>query len=159
MRAQLLWRRHRLASSSHDQAASVSLHAHAEAMLPTAKEETEERQLDPEAQAESVPLSDPAAIAEPLDCLLDELQLCTRYYSRVFPETKIEKVIFLGGESRHLPICQKVARALRLGAQLGDPLARLVKVSQAQPATGCDVTQPQPGWAVPMGLCLSEANL
>jgi len=96
---------------------------------------------------------------ESLDCLIDELQLCMRYYHSTFPDQTIEKLIFLGGESNHITTCQAIARVLRIGAQLGDPLARLVKVTQAKPATGVDLTHPQPGWSVPFGLCLSEANL
>jgi len=94
-----------------------------------------------------------------LDCLLDELKLCVRYHHSTFPDRAIEKLIFLGGESRHADICQKIARTLRIGAQRGDPLARLVRINQSTPAEGVDIRQPQPGWAVPMGLCLSEANL
>lgn len=94
---------------------------------------------------------------ETLDCLLDELQLCVRYHQRTFPDRQVEKVVFLGGESRHVWLCQKIARTLRISAQLGDPVARLVRVNQKN--VGIDMRQPQPGWAVPMGLCLSEANL
>ena len=56
-------------------------------------------------------------------------------------------------------MCQKIARALRIGAQLGDPMARLVRVNQDKGSDGVDLRKPQPGWAVPMGLCLSEANI
>lgn len=98
-------------------------------------------------------------LGESLDCLLDELLLCVRYYQSIFPDQAIEKIVFLGGESRHTWICQKIARALRVGAQLGDPMARLVRVNQSPKAVTVDMRQPQPGWAVPVGLCLSEANL
>lgn len=94
-----------------------------------------------------------------LDCLIDELQLCVRYYCSTFPDRRIEKLVFLGGESHHLQTCQAIARATRIGAQLGDPMARLVKITQAKPALGINLDQPQPGWAVPLGLCLCEANL
>lgn len=94
-----------------------------------------------------------------IECLIDEIQLSVRYHHSLFADRTIEKVVFLGGESRQVVLCQKIARALRIGAQLGDPLARMVRVSQAQPPLGVDMRQPQPGWAVPMGLCLSEANL
>jgi len=96
---------------------------------------------------------------EAVDCLIEELQLCVRYHQSVFAERRIEKLVFLGGESKHTMLCQKIARALRIGAQLGDPLARLVKSNLGSKAPGLDLRQPQPGWAVPLGLCLSEANL
>ena len=99
-------------------------------------------------------------VGDSLDCLLDELQLCLRYHQSTFPEFPIGKLIFLGGESRHVWLCQKIARVLRIGAQLGDPMARLVRVNAGKKSlSGIDMCQPQPGWGVPMGLCLSEANL
>ncbi len=96
---------------------------------------------------------------ETIDCLIDELQLCTRYYQSMFPQRPLEKLVFLGGEAHQVSLCQKVARALRIGAQLGDPLARLARASAAKDAIKIDMRQPQPGWAVPLGLCLSEPNL
>ena len=71
------------------------------------------------------------------------------------PDLKIEKLVFLGGESRHISTCQAIAKSLRIAAQLGDPLARLVKITQVDSAgSGVELNQPQPGWAVPFGLCL-----
>ena len=99
-------------------------------------------------------------IGDSLDCLLDELQLCVRYHQNTYPDQPISKLVFLGGESRHVWLCQKIARALRISAQLGDPMARMVRISQnGKTMSGVDMRQPQPGWGVPMGLCLSEANL
>ncbi len=98
-------------------------------------------------------------LGETLDCLLDELLLCIRYHQSTFPDRQIDKLIFLGGESRHVWMCQKIARTLRIGAQLGDPMARLVRVSQNKGSVGVDMRHRQPGWTVPVGLCLSEANL
>lgn len=98
-------------------------------------------------------------LGESLDCLLDELQLCIRYHQSTFPDRPIEKLVFLGGESRHVWMCQRIARTLRIGAQLGDPMARLVRINQSKESSGVDLRVPQPGWAVPVGLCLSEANL
>ena len=94
-----------------------------------------------------------------LDCLIDELKLCMRYFNSTFPDLKIEKLVFLGGESRHIATCQSIAKSLRIAAQLGDPLARLVKITQVDAGCGVDLNQAQPGWAVPFGLCLCEANL
>ena len=96
---------------------------------------------------------------EAVDCLIDELQLCLRYHQSVFTSRRIEKLVFVGGEARHLGLCQKIARAVRIGAQLGDPLARLTKTSLGGKAPGLDLRTAQPGWAVPLGLCLSEPNL
>lgn len=96
---------------------------------------------------------------EMLDCLIDELQLCIGYHAAMFHERPIEKIVFLGGESRQIATCQQIARALRLPAQLGDPLVRVVRHKATPPPASVDLRQPQPGWAVPMGLCLLPTNL
>ena len=101
----------------------------------------------------------PFDLGESMECLLDEMQMCMRYHKSTFPEYEIEKLVFLGGESRHVDICQRIAKTLRIGAQLGDPLARLIRVNLDKRSLGVDMRHPQPGWAVPMGLCLSDANL
>jgi Tfp pilus assembly PilM family ATPase len=116
----------------------------------------QERRAAP--RAEPAPTLEQESAADTLDCLTDELQLCVRYHQSLFPGRTIEKLVFLGGEARHVATCQRIARALRIGAQLGDPLARLLRVNQAGATRGVDLDQPQPGWAVPVGLCLSEEN-
>jgi len=104
--------------------------------------------------------TDPGAANSPAtDVLLDEVQLCMRYYQRRFPDRLVEKLVFLGGESRHTDLCQKIARTLRVAAQLGDPFAALMRMGKAKNPVGVDLNQPQPGWAVPYGLCWSDANL
>ncbi len=102
---------------------------------------------------------DAAVYDDVLDCMIDELQLAVRYHQSTFPGRAIEKLVFLGGESHHVELCQRLAKALRIAAQLGDPLARLVKKGQGSAASALDMRRPQPGWAVPLGLSLSEANL
>lgn len=97
--------------------------------------------------------------AELLETLIDEMQLCIGYHASVFADRPVEKIVFLGGESRQLGTCQKIAKALRLPAQLGDPLARLVRSPGTPPPAGVDLRQSQPGWAVPLGLCLLPTNL
>jgi type IV pilus assembly protein PilM len=100
-----------------------------------------------------------AAGGDALDCLTDELQMCLRYHQSAFPDRPIEKVVFLGGEGRHIEICQKIARALRISAQIGDPLSRMTRPAKCKAPTGVNLREPQPGWAVPIGLCQCEANL
>jgi len=97
--------------------------------------------------------------SETIECIIDELQLSVRHHQSLFPQRPIEKLVFLGGESHDVRICQRIAKALRIGAQLGDPLAHLVRINQSGATPGVDMRLPQPGWAVPLGLCLSEANL
>ncbi len=92
------------------------------------------------------------AMEEPLNVLITELQLCLRYYESIFPERMVDRVIFVGGESRHVALCQAIAQRLGLPATLGDPLARLMKDGTAK--TTVDLRQPQPGWAIAAGLAI-----
>jgi Tfp pilus assembly PilM family ATPase len=95
------------------------------------------------------------ATAGAVESLIGELQMCVRYYESIFPGRVVDRAIFVGGESRHIAMCQRIAQALGLPATLGDPLARLLK-DQATPV-GVDVRQPQPGWAIAVGLAIGLA--
>ncbi len=99
--------------------------------------------------------------SEAVEHLLDELRMCIRYYAHLHPDRPVDRLVFTGGEARRLTLCQHLARSLRVKAQLGDPFARLrPPTSAANPSAGAiDPTEPQPGFAVPLGVCLSEANL
>lgn len=106
----------------------------------------------------------PAADAGPmdcetLDCLIDELRMTFRHYESRYPDQPIEKLIFVGGEANRVATCQQLARSVHVAAQLGDPFARLSRMNAGSSPMGVDLSQPQPGWAVALGLCLSEANL
>ncbi|MEO0513933.1 MAG: pilus assembly protein PilM [Planctomycetota bacterium] len=105
-----------------------------------------------------------ATDAEPMDCettecLIDELGLTFRHYQSRYPDQPIEKIVFLGGEANRIQTCQQLARSVHVAAQLGDPFARLSRINAGDSPMGIDLAQPQPGWAVALGLCLSEANL
>lgn len=116
-------------------------------------------QVQADAPADPTPPKPAAEIDEMIECLVDELQLCLRYHQSVYPGRPVERLVFLGGGARDVQTCQTIARAARIAAQLGDPLARVTRIAMPKPPTGVDLNQPQPGWAVPLGLCLSEANL
>jgi type IV pilus assembly protein PilM len=102
------------------------------------------------------------ALADPLEHLITELRLCIRYYESIYPARTdggapaINRVIFVGGESRYVALCQNVAQKLGLPATLGDPLARLVKDSTTKSTV--DLRQPQPGWAIAAGLAVGLAH-
>ena len=102
----------------------------------------------------------PAGInfSEPLETLTDELKLCMRYHASQFPQRKIERVIFVGGEVRHKGFTQHLARALRQPAQVADPMARVARTNNEK-VVGVDFKVPQPGWAVGLGLALSPTDL
>jgi type IV pilus assembly protein PilM len=102
------------------------------------------------------------ATADPLDHLITELRLCIRYYESIYPTrtdggaSAVNRVIFIGGESRYVSICQAIAQKLGLPATLGDPLARLVKDNASKSTV--DLRQPQPGWAIAAGLAVGLAH-
>lgn len=97
-------------------------------------------------------------LSEPLDTLTDEINLCLRYYEAMFPTRRVQRAIFIGGEARHLGLCQHIARTLRLPAHVADPLARVGR-GGGEKTFGIDLREPQPAWAVALGLCLSQTDL
>ncbi len=97
-------------------------------------------------------------LREALDTLTDEIQMCLRYYEGLFPGKRVGRVIFVGGESRHVAFCQHVAKALKTPAHVADPMARLVRTKN-EILTGVKFDEAQPGWAVPVGLCLLPTDL
>ncbi len=99
-----------------------------------------------------------SALSEVTDALVDELSMCLRYHQSLFRKRKIDRMVFLGGEARETALCRHVARALRLPAQLGDPLARL-QCRRSLRTSGLALGQPQPGWAVACGLCTLPTDL
>src|SRR6185437_13726217 len=96
------------------------------------------------------------ATKDAVETLMAELMLCVRYYEGIYPGRVVDRAIFVGGESRHIPLCQKIAQRLCVPATLGDPLARLIKDQATQ--TNLDVRQPQPGWAIAVGLSLGLSS-
>jgi len=97
-------------------------------------------------------------LTEPLRALTDEIALCVRYYETLFPQRKVHRTIFVGGESRHVALCQHIARMLKTPAHAADPLARIARAGN-EPVVGVDMSQAQPGWAVPMGLLMAPTDL
>ncbi len=97
-------------------------------------------------------------LSDQLEVLTDEVAGCLRYYEAIFPGRRVQRLIFVGGESRHRGLCQHIAKRLRLPAQVADPLARMARTGK-EPCAGIDFSQPQPGWAVPFGLSLCPTDL
>lgn len=98
---------------------------------------------------------------ELLDTMTDEFAMCLRYHRALFPSRAVDRVVLLGGEARQQWLCRHIARGLRLPARLGDPLARLVNDdpdSLSLFTPGLALHEPQPGWAVPWGLCAAAAG-
>ena len=91
-------------------------------------------------------------LAEPIDTMANELSKCLRYYESVFRGRPVERAIFLGGQAHDKQLCQSLARRLNLPAQIGDPLLRVKRPDAAGPEKGLDQREPQPDWAVAVGL-------
>ena len=98
------------------------------------------------------------ACLEPLGKLVEELDLCRRYYEATFPSKPVERLVFVGGEARQRGLCQHIARGLGLAAQVGDPMVRMGRVSEIGVESGIDRRQPQPTWAVAIGLSMGPAG-
>ncbi len=114
----------------------------------------------PEVQLQPEVCVGPASkqLNEVMEAITDEIRLCLRYHTSQFPQRKVERVVFLGGEAQHRGLCQHIARALRLPAQTADPMARVARTG-SEPTLGVDLHGPQPGWAVALGLCLAPTDL
>lgn len=99
-----------------------------------------------------------ADLTEPLEILTDEIAMCLRYHESLFPDRRVDRALFIGGEARHRGLCQHIAKTLRLAAQIADPLARVARTGK-EPSLGVDLRGSQPGWAVALGLSLSPTDL
>lgn len=95
---------------------------------------------------------------ETLDTLADGIRMTVRYHDSVCPDKPVERVVLLGGEAHQRPVAEVAAHAFGAPTYIGDPLARVMRTPGLNPV-GVDISQPQPGWAVGLGLCFSEANL
>lgn len=109
-----------------------------------------------------------ADLTESLETLTDEVKMCLRFHAGQFPARKVQRIIFVGGESRDRSMCQQVARTLKIPAYIADPFGRFTKPAQAAAANTrsnlahsvqIDLTRPQPGWAVALGLCVCPTDL
>lgn len=99
-----------------------------------------------------------AGLGEALEILTDEVQMGLRYHESTFPGRKVGRAIFVGGEARHMGLCQHIARAIRLPTQVADPMARIAR-SGREDVVGVDFATPQPGWALVVGMSLCPTDL
>ncbi len=105
-------------------------------------------------QAEAVQ----TACTEQVERLARELTYCVRYYQSLHPDRPLERVVFLGGEAHQRSVCQQVARALRLPAQLGDPMLRMHRSHAGADCGDLVAGVPAPEWSVAFGCSLSDAE-
>jgi type IV pilus assembly protein PilM len=93
-----------------------------------------------------------------LDEMTDELTQCLRYYESVFRNQGVERAIFLGGQAMDKGLCQLIAQRLNVPAQIGDPLVRIGSAAAGGSDLGIDRREPQPRWAVAVGLSLGSGQ-
>ena len=98
-------------------------------------------------------------LGEPIEAISDEISMCLRYHKGLFPDMTVGKAVFVGGEARHEGLCRELARRVRLSAHVAEPLAALEGLGEKGRAVNIEFSEPQPGWAVPLGLCLSPADI
>lgn len=97
-------------------------------------------------------------LSEPISILCEEVRLCLRYHETLFPTRIVDRVVLTGGESRCRALCMRIATSLKLPTQLGDALALIARTGN-ESSMGLDLTKPQPGWSVALGVCLSPTDL
>jgi type IV pilus assembly protein PilM len=100
-----------------------------------------------------------SACREPVARLAHELSLCRRYHEATFPSLPVTRLVFVGGEARHRTLCQQVAQAMDLAAQVGDPMARMARTTTVGPESGIDRRLPQPDWTVALGLTMGPIGV
>ena len=97
-------------------------------------------------------------LEEPLGQLAAEVTQCLRYHAATFRNQPVERMVLTGGEACDKRLCQSLAERLNLPAQIGDPLLRIGRVAGAGLQIGLDRREPQPQWAVAVGLSLGAAT-
>ncbi len=97
------------------------------------------------------------AMADGVLQIVDELRMCVRYHRSLFPDREISRIILNGGESRDSELCRYIASILGLNAYVGDPLKRVQSTKTSQMREIGKLNE-QPGWAVAIGLCLTESS-
>lgn len=130
---------------------------------PTAVAAERRRGITPPELVEPVCATDEIVVAAGVDCseliesMADELKMCARYHSSLFGGQSIDRVVFLGGEARSTMLCRRLAKALNVPAQLGDPIARFAAGPDDQKLP--DPGHAAPGWAAACGLCTAPVDL
>jgi type IV pilus assembly protein PilM len=94
------------------------------------------------------------ALREPINRLIEELDLCRRYHESTFASHPIDQLVFVGGEARQHRLCKHIAEELGMSALIGDPMTRIDQADDTSIENGIDRRQPQPGWAVALGLSM-----
>lgn len=99
-----------------------------------------------------------SSVRDVVDGLIHEVRLGLRHYAITHPTEPVGSLLLTGGESRNTQLCRYIGEAIGVRTLALDPFTLLGGEGRRR-VTGVDVDRPQPGWAVPLGLCLSPANV
>ena len=126
--------------------------------MPPPSESVDSKQNEPKTQTRGFSRGPQIDLSESLEIMSDEISMCLRYHNALFPSMRVERAVFIGGQSRHQPLCEHLARSLKIETQVLDPLACLARSGKV-PSSGVDLRTPQPGWATVVGGALSPMDL
>lgn len=102
--------------------------------------------------------ADPRPIERTLAIICDEIELATRYARSLAPADHVGRCVLFGGEARMVGACEAVGRRLGIPAYIASPMSSVEPRADAA-APGIDFRSPQPGWVVPLGMCLAPTDL
>lgn len=111
----------------------------------------------PDVDVESMTSAPKTPACEALRTLTEEIALAIAYHQQLFPGQKLGRCVLVGGEARQVGLCQHLAAALELPFEVANPIG-LVDHSGTR-CVEVSFDAPQPGWAVPLGLCGSATDL
>lgn len=93
-----------------------------------------------------------------IENLISEIDRCRAEHETRFPDLKINRIIFVGGEARLEAMCGKIADRLKLPGQTGDSLCRMVRNTGVGIESAIDRRHPQPAWSAAVGLSIGPPN-
>jgi len=99
-----------------------------------------------------------AVCSQGLQELVNELDRCRLEHESHFPNLKIQRLIFVGGEARLEAMCARISDQLKIPGQIGDSLCRMVRNSRIGIESAIDRRHPQPAWAAAVGLSLGPPH-
>jgi type IV pilus assembly protein PilM len=90
--------------------------------------------------------------------LAKHLDLCRDEHEANFPELRVQRLIFVGGEARLESLCEHISEQLKIPGQTGDSLCRMARNSRIGIESAIDRRHPQPGWAAAIGLSMGPPH-
>jgi type IV pilus assembly protein PilM len=99
-----------------------------------------------------------AACTQGFEKLANELDQCRNEHESLFPNLKVQRLIFVGGEARLETMCGQISERLKVPGQTGDSLCRMVRNSRIGIESAIDRRHPQPAWAAAIGLSIGPPH-